>query len=230
MANLTDVFATVSARLGTEEDFTFRKTKEELASAAQSKVAPQISAMLEGEPVAVNIDADGDISLTTERVFVYMTAFGATCSISLVPMALLASNPVFPFSEIIAAVHELRSHFLNPVSYGARIYARFRSPSPSSLQKLQAIFIPPLVSLRSNQPPDFSCTFNHTVGSFRESTEFSANSLEASARLGRDANSNVFKGFVEFWKGADLPVMADKLSPFLDILEAKAPTRVTLDS
>lgn len=225
MANLNEISATtITGRLNYEEDFTFRKHKEELALSVRESVAPLVTEILAGTPSNVSIDPEGDVVLNAGNVFwVYVTKFGCTCSAAQIPFdSLLTSNLMLSMPRIVEKIHNLRSSHFKPASYGSRIFARILSPTTPSVEKLQSSCLSTALA-NLGKPTAFSCSYAYDVEPFTDKVEIEfEEDFASSVRISRDSDGTRFENFTQFWTQLDLQNMIDRIALFLEQLESRS--------
>lgn len=220
MAGLDDIRGTVGARLFCEEDFTFEKTKEELAQAVRADIAPRVSKILESELGKVSIDKDGDIVLHIKDVaYIYLTSTGATCSAVNVQLSDVPISPtVHALPKVMAELRDLRP-YLKPIDYGVRIFCSFWYPTPESVHELHSRYFSSLPQFSEREHAELdtlSCSYAYTSGLFQDTINLDTKSEQVSVRIIRDANAIGFPDFSEFWDRANIGYVVSMVAPFLE--------------
>lgn len=221
MASPQEIKATVSARVGYEEDFTFEKKKEELAQFVRSDVGPRVSKILGGGLAKVSIDADGDITINMKDIaYVYLTGSGATCSASNIALSLIPTSPfVRSVPHVMAELHQLRSAYLKPISYALRVFVTFWYPNPPSIDNLRSHFFSPLRQFSDGDITNLSCNLSYNASHFRDTLEVDTKVDQVAARFMRDADATEFADFADFWDKARIAEALTKLAPFFEPLD-----------
>jgi hypothetical protein len=224
MANIDEMKGTISARLSYEEDFTFEKKKEELAQLVRSDVAPRISAILDSAPVHVSIDSDGDIAGSSKDFYIYLTGTSLSCSASSVLLASLSTSDIIEkLPRVIAELHRIRSPYLKPVYYGARLFASFWYPSAQSNLRLRERYFVPFQQLlgagAGAVATAASCSYSFATGVFSDTANFESKGDQVTARIMRDGDASKFANFNEFWFAAKIEDEVRWLAQFFEPLE-----------
>lgn len=221
MANLQEIKATVTARLAYEEDFTYDKKKEEMAQLIRSDIAPRVLKILGGESAKVAIDSDDDISIQIKDIGqLYVMSRSLLCSASNITLSLISESPlVRSLPSAMVELHRLRSQYLKPISYGARVFATFWYPSAPSIDNLRSQFFSPFRQFSKGNITNLSSNLTSVTQLFRDTLDLESKAEQVTVRVMRDADVAEFADFADFWDKARIGEVVAKLSPLFEPLD-----------
>lgn len=126
MPSFQDLLCTITVRINHEEDFTFRKAKEELATRVRANHLPKIRELWGSKDATLSLDDDGDISVESYKGTLLITQTAVILTGWLLPLGWLSQGHNFPeIASVLDEAFSLRT-FLRPTGYEIRLFLPLR--------------------------------------------------------------------------------------------------------
>jgi len=232
MSTFQDLLVTLTGRIVHENDFTFPKTKEELALKIKSDYLPKIHDLwgLGDATVSIDIDSEGDIAIEGVKRSLFVTRESIVFSTRPTAIGLIATGQeTSETSGVLDDLFKLRRSF-KALRYDIRLFLRLRFRQALPLDALQPTYFGTIVGqLSSDLVPASVETLGWQVTyherDFIDSFELKVEPREFELRYSREGGAHQFSSFENFVMASDLGGVAERIRPFLEPLIAD-PTKI----
>jgi hypothetical protein len=234
MPAFKDLAVTLTLQINHEEDFTFRKHKEELALVVRSEHLPKIRELWRVEGGMVSFDREGDIQVETEKGSLYLTRYSVMGVSSRASIeTIMSEDSVTMMPTVLNELFRARKP-ITALQYVVRAFLSVRFGEAQRIDELEPQFRALLADrlggrLAQTEPALFKWSLTFREREFLDSLELSTNPFQVQLRYSRESPSGRFASFEEFVKAANIGYVLESFQPLIEHLIAD-PSRIRSDS
>jgi hypothetical protein len=225
MPSFENIVLNLTGRILHEEDFPFRKTKEELALRIRSDSVPRIKELWSLQFAEVGFDSDGDIQVETDKGTLFVGRDAVVASTWGKSLGSIGDGrDLQVLADVLDGLLKSRAA-LHALQFAVRFFftLRFRRPF-SPLELLEDVCPVRASKLLWKVEPSAVRSVRWTVdtrdGVFSDTVEFSVGPTRVDVRQSRESDADKFLSFSEFALAAHVPAMLERLRPSIDPLIA----------
>jgi hypothetical protein len=231
MLTFDKLIARVTGSISYEEDFAFRKHKEELAIKVRSECLPAIKDRWPLKFAQVGLDSDGDVEVETEKGSLFITRDAVVATADRMTVASIAEGrDLQALADVVEELFKSRPGF-RQLRFTIRFFSSvgLRQPhSPTELQ--QYINAMEGIKLFAGLDPSTAQSIRWAVeareGRFMETLELNIGPANVGVRQSRESNADEFGSFRDFIAAVGAQAMLERLRPVFEPLIAD-PSKVS---
>jgi hypothetical protein len=223
MPSFKDIALSVTGSISYEEDFPFRKQKEELALKVRSESVPRIKDLWSLRFAQVSFDSDGDIQVETDKGTLFVSRDAVVVSAWAKTIGSVGDGrDLQVVADVLDELFRSRAPF-RPLRFAIRFFISLRFKQALSPLELQddvcAIRGSKLLSqIEPSTIRSVRWTVNGREGVFTDTLEFYVGPSSVEVRQSRDSEADEFASFREFIVAANAPAMLERLRPSIEPL------------
>lgn len=225
MSSLDDLILTLTSRIIHEQDFAFRKNKEEWANRIRSDCLPMVRTTISSSLAAVSIDDEGDVRIDSDRGVFFLTDSSVIVGGWLTTIGALSdAGEIRRISQVIEELFKARAP-LSPTSYDLRLFFSFRFKEPTAMNLLLSNYFAAaapkiLGDTTTSQLQNLRFSAGSVRSPFEDNLELDGTLSEFRVRYLRESKSEGFKSYSEFLSSASPAEIAGNLRHYLEIFVA----------